>query len=179
MMKRLCLPLGLGLAFAALGSQAAEPCHLQLDHAQLDYGQLQLPAGTTLDRFSQAHSLATRKVRVQVSCPQPSPLAIDLLGASEGGLARFADAGQLNLRLLEAMVDGRAVDLANVDQGGTGLRELDVRPGQRIVPVSAGQALAGSEWTMSLQVTPALPLGELRRADETLLQGSLTLQLAE
>jgi|GEM_PF-5633031 len=178
-MNRLNLALGLALACAAAGTQAAEPCRIALDQPELDYGVLQLPTGSRLDSFQQPHALPVRNVRVRISCPAPGPLAVDLTGASEGGQARFADAGHLRLQFAQATVDGAVVDLANLNQGPTGQRELDVQPGQRIVPVNAGQPVQGSEWAMNLLVTPSLPLGELRRADETLLQGSLALQLAE
>ena len=163
------------LLLSPLAAQAQEPCQIQLDQANLDYGQLQLPTGSTVANFQQLHALEQRHIRVRVHCPQPSPLALDLVGVSQDGRLKFADTGHIRLQAQDASVDGAGVDLANLDNAAPGQRVLEVKPGQRIVPSRDGQAVQGSDWSLTLQVAPSLPLGELRSVQDTLLEGTLTL----
>ncbi|WP_249672314.1 hypothetical protein [Pseudomonas abieticivorans] len=178
-MNKLRIHLCAGLMLAPFAALAGEPCQIQLDQPHLDYGTLQLPPGATMDRFSQAHALEPRYVRLRVFCGQPAPLAMVLAGASQDGQLKFATSGHVRLQLQDASVDGLPVALASQNTTSPAQQTLEVRPGQRILPFRAGIPVEGSDWSMSLKIMPSLPLGELRSRDQTPVEATLTLQLAD
>jgi hypothetical protein len=182
---RTVFQLGLLLvgAVALISPQArAESCEMRIGQSELDFGQLRHPgAQISLDERN-LYPLGTRHVALNASCPASTKLLLLVRGDSLAERFRFA-AGQLRVRLSNALLDGRAVNLATIRVVGevpsAPASTIDVAPGDLVVPVSAWLAAEGTLLSMQIEVSPDMSLEEFKTRDRKTLEGHLSFEVRQ
>ncbi|VCU67869.1 hypothetical protein [Pseudomonas synxantha] len=163
-LRFLLLVLG---AFVVGGQQArAAACEIRLGQSEVDFGQIQHPGVNPPLDDQRLYLAGKRYVSLNVSCPTSSRLLLMLRGDSLGEHFRFSAQSRLKVRLSDAVLDGRAVDLALVravgEVPGQPASAIDVAPGSLIVPVSAGLAAEGASLSLQVEVSPGVAMEEFR-----------------
>ena len=170
--------LSAGLACAGLAQ--AEPCALSVAQPNIDLGNLTYPQLGPGHATDAPHTLDTRQVTVQLHCNAESPLNIMLRGMRQTNGVRFAERGVLDVELYDALLDGRPVMLQATDTlpaaANAGAPRVQLLPGQRVVPMLAGQPARGSQLTLQMAITSTVPLDELVSGDRKTLSGRIELE---
>lgn len=173
------------LGVVALSGQHAhaQDCKLSISQTELDFGQIRHPGATSKLDGQHLYTLGTRYVALNASCPANSKLMLILRGDSLAKHFRFAAQGQLQVRLSNALLDGRAVDLAVVravgEAPGAPASAIDVTPGDLIVPVSGGLAAEGSLLSLQIEVSPGVAMDEFSARDRKTLEGHFNFEVRE
>ncbi|MFL1552217.1 hypothetical protein ACI77I_24560 [Pseudomonas sp. D47] len=169
----------------ALSSQpvrAEESCGIHLGQADVDYGQIYHPGNATSLDSSNLYAVGTRYVSRNASCPASSRLMLILRGESVAEHFRFASRSQIQIRLSNASLDSRTVDLALIraigELPGLAASTVDVAPGDLIVPVSGGLAAEGSLLSLQIEVSLGVSMDELKIRDRKFLEGNMGLKYA-
>jgi hypothetical protein len=167
--------------FLAEQTFAAQECHITLSQSNVDFGQVRRPGSNDPASAQPLFPLGNRVVSLNASCPTPAKLLIQLQGAGQGEQFRFAQRGQLSVTLSNASLDGRSVDLAKVQSIGappsTSGASIEAMPGERVIPVSGGLPVEGSQLSMQVEFKPQVPIAELRTRDAKTLESNLTFQI--
>lgn len=173
------------LGTIALGGQRAhaESCEIRLGQADLDFGQIQHPGANPALDAQRLYALGARYVSLNASCPDSAKLMLILRGDSVGDSFRFAAQSRLKVRLSNALLDGRAVDLALIravgEVPGPPASTVDVVPGDLIVPVSAGLAAQGKLLSLQIEVSPGVAMDEFNTRDRKTLEGNLSFEIRQ
>ncbi|ECM4408805.1 hypothetical protein RU30_25640 [Salmonella enterica subsp. enterica serovar Give] len=110
-------------------------------------------------------------------CPYSRTMSLRVEGEGREGGLRYGEHGTTRLRLLDAQVDGNAVELRTVTPGGiiteSGGYMQALNVGQRLAPVIRGRLAEGRTLTVRLEIQPVLQEVEARvssrRRSETML----------
>lgn len=155
-------------------------CNLSVSHPVVDYGimsrwQLEDVAGGNV-------SPGTRSLTVSVICPYTRTMKLRVEGEnSEQGGLRYGERGTTHLRLLDAQLDGKAVELRAVTPDGdlteNGGQALTLNAGQRLAPVIQGKLAEGKMLTARLEIQPVLAEGDARVSSQQRSETMLTLTL--
>lgn len=173
-----CLLLGAVLPWGGLAQ--AEPCALSVSQPSIALGNLTYPRVAPGHAIDAPHELGTRQITVQLHCVAESPLNLMLRGIRQADGVRFAERGALNMQVFDALLDGRPVMLQATDQlpaaSNAGAPRVQVLPGQRVIPMQAGQPARGSQLTVQMAISTTLPLDELVSRDRKTLSGRIELE---
>jgi len=161
-------PGGVGLLAGLLmiADVSASECHLSLSRPQIDYGPLRVdtqpgPHGVSIGR---------RTVRLSVVCPEAAVIALRFRGAPADAQGfSFGHHGRFDLSLRQALLDGQAVELVSMHNRTE--RDGQLRPGGVLVPLRAGQPIAGRVFSAQVQVDTYLAGTHPAVRDKTLLEG--------
>ena len=161
----------------------ADSCEIRLGQSDLDFGQIKQTNTDSITEASNLYTIGTRFISLNVTCSSSSKLLLILRGESIAERFRFAADGQLKVRLSNALLNGRAVDLAQIasvgDVPSQPASTVEVSPGDLIVPVSAGLAAEGSLLSMQIEISPRIGLRELRARDSKSVQGNINFEVRE
>ncbi|PHN30728.1 hypothetical protein [Pseudomonas sp. ICMP 460] len=167
--------------FLAEQTFAAQECQITLSDSNLDFGRVTQPGANDPASGNAMHPLGNRVISLNASCPQPAKLLIQLQGAGQGEQFRFAQRGQLGVTLSNASVDGRSVQLAKVQSlgapPGNSSASIEAMPGDRVIAVSGGLPVEGSQLSMQVELKPQVPVAELRTRDTKNLEANLSFQI--
>lgn len=147
------LSLAAGSLLLSMGVSAQE-CQLNVSEARLDFGLMHRggPAPTMPEL-----QLGERRLSLTLSCPQPTDLSLFYRGVAAGiERLRFTERGSYSLRVEDAVLDGRAVELGLVPGPGTVPvtrgQSLLWQPDHGVVPLRDGLPVTGESLSLSLEV---------------------------
>lgn len=154
-------------------------CRLSVSNPVVDYGMMS--RWQLEDIGVGSVSPGTRSLTISVVCPYSRTMSLRVEGeASEGGL-RYGEHGTTHLHLLDAQLDGNAVELRSVTPAGvitdSGGYRLALNAGQRLAPVIQGRLAEGKTLTARLEIQPVLAEGDAHVSSRQRSETMLTLTL--
>ncbi|MGP0955598.1 fimbrial protein [Serratia sp. CY68758] len=155
-------------------------CSLSVSNPVVDYGMMS--RWQMEDMGAGNVSPGTRTLMVSVVCPYSRTMILRVEGeASELGGLRYGERGATRLRLLDAQLDGNAVELRAITPAGvitdSGGHILALNAGQRLAPVMQGRLAEGKALTVRLEIQPVLAEGDARVGSRQRSETMLTLTL--
>ena len=148
------IPLALS-GFTSLASASVDECRFHLSQPDLDFGLMNraIRADSALER-----TLGERQMSLSLSCSLPTDMSLFYRAmAATADRFHFAERGSYQLRIRDAVLDGRSVDLGLIGAGGqppvATASNLIWRPGHGVVPVHAGLPLQGRTFSAQLELT--------------------------
>jgi hypothetical protein len=132
-----------------------DDCQFNLSQPVLDYG---LMNRTIRPDSAPERILGERRLSLSLNCSQPVDLSLFYQAmAATAERFHFAERGSYQLRIRDAVLDGRSVDIGLITAVGqppavTGL-SLIWRPEHGVVPVQAGVPLKGRSFSAQLDLT--------------------------
>lgn len=159
----------------------AQTCEIHVGESNVDFGQIQRLDSRAANTPGAMHQVGSRFVALNARCIEASRLLLIMRGDSLAAQFRFAEHGQMKVSLSNALLDGRAVDLAQIKALGDVPRapgsNILVTPGDLIVPVSAGVAAVGTQLSLQIEIIPQLPATEMSTRDSKTVGGNLSLEI--
>lgn len=181
----LTIASGLSAAEPGLGTPPQVPdgrCTISVSSPFVDYGvmsrwQLQ-------DRPNGQVTPGIRSTMVNVVCPDPRAIKLLVQGeVNETGHLRYGEHGYTEFRLLNAMLDGNAVELRpQLPDGSPAEATAEALPlavNQQLVTVSAGQVVKGKMLSARLEIQPVLGEDDVRVSSTQRSGSQLTLTLID
>ncbi|MFP2768851.1 hypothetical protein [Oceanisphaera sp. KMM 10153] len=165
--------LAAALALVANLALAAE-CDMQLSSREVNYGALYRGELTTGAAMS-AIALGKRQLTLTVACRQPTAMGLrfDATPAGEDAY-RFARQGAFTVRLHDATLDGRPVQLASRSANGdTGSPSgaAQMKPGGVVVTAAEGAEATGKVFTVQVEIDTRIDDAATRARDISVLEG--------
>lgn len=159
-------------------------CSLSIGQNVIDYGaqsrwQLQDAA---IGRNSV--TFGKRTLMLSVVCPftQSMRLMLRAERAARGGV-RYGSQGSMTVRLLDAQMDGQAVQVANTSIKGvikdTLAESQRLSPGETYAPIANGQLTKGKVFTARIEIEPMLPEAEARVSTRQASEAHFALDLLQ
>lgn len=148
------------------GAYAAD-CQLLISNPDINYGRLN---PTTIREVAGRYPLASRQVSLSVHCLQSSDMTIryNALPAGDGNY-RFAEAGGYQLRLRDALLDGRPVQLGLLPAEGQAPSlvnsSLVWEAGHHVVPVVEGVPVQGQTFSVTVDIDAWLARSDTQGGD--------------
>ncbi|NWL20892.1 DUF1120 domain-containing protein [Pseudomonas umsongensis] len=150
-----------GLVFAVLSGlmpvarASTDDCQFNLSQPLLDYG---LMNRAIRPDASPERSLGERRLGLSLSCSQPVDMSVFYRAmAATAERFRFAERGSYQIRVRDAALDGRSVEIGLIAGVGQApvmtASNLIWRPAHGIVPVQAGVPAQGRHFTAQLELT--------------------------
>lgn len=180
----LCSALPLCFLCAGLTANAfAENCQIQLSQTTLDYGNLTRAAIKDKQSSSQKSSLGDRALTLNVLCQQPTAmgLAIEGLGAQDG--FKFGESGQFVMRLSDALLDGKPVNLGSSQASGTLVikpsASVLVVPGSNVFPLNGEHLSKGKSLSLQVHIAPEVTEAATRVRAQTTWEGNAIFSVVE
>ncbi|SDT99441.1 DUF1120 domain-containing protein [Pseudomonas yamanorum] len=169
------------VGLSATGQIWAQECKISLSDPTVDFGQIiPLNSNDALKPGAQ-QVIGRRVIGLHASCPRPTKLLLTLNGASSNNTFKFSRNGKVHVRLSSALLDGRAVELAQYQLGtvihGTSDHSIEVQPDDVVIPISAGLPAVGSVLSVQVEIEPSVPSADLRTHDATYLEASLSFHI--
>ncbi|HGM4923502.1 TPA: fimbrial protein [Serratia marcescens] len=154
-------------------------CRLSVSNPVVDYG---LMSRWQLEDIGAGRvSPGTRSLTVSVVCPYSQTMSLRVEGEDREGGLRYGEHGTTRLRLLDAQLDGNAVELRTVTPAGviteSGGQRLVLKAGQRLAPVMQGRLAEGKTLTARLDIQPVLAEDDARVSSRQRSETMLTLTL--
>lgn len=161
--RRLLVLGGLLMACWSSTSMAISDCNIQLSESTVDYGRL-YPEKLTMSPMGGLTSpLDKRSVVLNLSCSQPSDLTLFFKAPAAGQNAfLLGQQGTFSLRIRDALLDGHAVNLGQVQVPGDrslksgAASSLLLTPGYGVVPVVNGLAAQGTSFSARVEIEASL-----------------------
>lgn len=173
-------PLFLGCILFAEQASATH-CDVVISEPTLHLGRVMHPSASAGIAPQDAYAVASRTVSMNVGCSEETGLALVVRGNALGEQFRFARGGHVVVRMSHAQMDGRSVELATVGSAtevpSSSAASIEVKPGNRIVPMAAGAIARGTLMTVQVDVMPHVPLHELRGREEKSLDSHLQFEV--
>lgn len=167
----LCLVLGQSVQAQSVeygGAQKMMPpitidprCQMSVSSPEIDFGEMsagqlqELPGGRKL-------SPGKRTLTLSVSCPFSQPMRLMLRGErATNGEVRYGSKGSVELRMLDAQLDGQTIGLAiesdDRRRHRAGRPDVVLKPGDEVIAVRDGQPARGKNFSARIDVEPVLP----------------------
>ncbi|WP_061706494.1 DUF1120 domain-containing protein [Pseudenterobacter timonensis] len=162
---------------------AADECQIISGTQQINHGrfiQEEMRAGKTNVQGVSYDWLATqtRTFDVTVLCDKPQKIRLYFDGpARKSTLFRFGQRGVLDLRVKNARIDDRTVQIATGSRGAVlteGANTVAVRPGFGVAPYD-GQEIAGRQFMVTVELTTYLSPKAFQTRDTAEIEETLTL----
>ena len=160
------------------GTASAEPppaenCQIIVSEPELNYGAVtryalrEAPGSNNL-------LLGKRQVTLNVSCVNAVKIGVSFRGPSVGADYLFGTQGRVVIRVIDAQLDGRSVNLGSANVAGmmpvSSAAAVQFVPGQVVVPVENGQPATGTRFSATVEMDPSLPM------DAAHVQGRSTME---
>ncbi|WP_286175316.1 fimbrial protein [Enterobacter sp. Cy-643] len=154
-------------------------CRLSVSNPLIDYGVM---SRWQLEDIGAGRvSPGTRSLTISVVCPYSRTMILQVEGEGREGGLRYGEHGTTRLRLLDAQLDGNAVELHSVTPDGviteSDRHRLALNAGQRLAPVMQGRLAEGKILTARLEIQPVLAEGDARVSSRQRSETTLTLTL--
>lgn len=157
-------------------------CKVSASSEVIDYGSYS--RGQLQDAGGQKVSPGKRILMVNAVCPYKKVMRVILHGdkASNGNL-RYGNKGSVTMRLLDAQLDGKSVQVA-ATKVGSHLRtsvesNILLQPGQGIVAIHNDQPAEGRSFTARIEIEPVMPESDARVSAYQTIESNLTFELAD
>lgn len=158
-------------------------CSISVGAAVIDYGsqsrgQLQR-AGS-----KQILTLGKRTMILSVACPYSQAMRLTLRGAqAANGDLRHGDRGSTRIYVMDAQVDGRAVQLTSATSDGVleggAASSLQLQPGKSFSATQNGHFMKGKTFSARIEVEPVFPESATRVSARQVDESFMTLELME
>ena len=151
-----CLMASLvALVFTPQALASTDDCQLNLSQPVLDYG---LMNRAIRPDSAPERNLGERRLSLSLSCPTATDLSLFYRAmAATAERFHFAERGSYQLRVRDAVLDGRSVELGLIAGAGQPPSEIASsliwRPEHGIAPVQAGTSLQGRTLSAQVEVT--------------------------
>jgi hypothetical protein len=141
--------------FTPFASASTDNCQFNLSQPVLDYG---LMNRAIRPDAAPERSLGERLIGLTLSCAQPIEMSLFYRAmAATAGRFHFAERGSYQVRIRDAVLDGRSVDIGLIARIGQPPTEtassLIWRPEHGVVPVLAGVSVQGRRFSAQLELT--------------------------
>jgi len=152
------------------GAPSPEPppvqdCQIIVSEPELDYGAVTRYA-LREDPASHNLLLGKRQVILNVSCVSAVKIGVSFRGPSVGADYLFGTQGRVVMRVIDAQLDGRSVNLGSANVAGmmpvSSAASVQFVPGQVVVPVENGQPATGTRFSTTVEMDPSLPIDAAR-----------------
>ena len=197
-MKILFVPLLLGLVFgqyAGANSQSSDRtaaplptlpidtrCSLTLGGGVVDYGTL---SRWQLQDAKMGHNNVTfgkRTLTLNVACPYTQSMHLTVNGErSARGDFRYGNRGSMNVRIFDAQIDGKSVQIASATPDGIIYRTASdstlLRPDQNFAAISNNQLARGKTFTARLEIDPTLPEADAQVSTHEIYEANMSIEL--
>lgn len=158
-------------------------CQISTSSPEINYGDMS-PAQLQELAGGRRLTPGKRMMTVSVTCPYSQSMRLTLRGerASNGDL-RYGERGSLSLRMLEAQLDGRPVQLTTTKAdgrlNGSARSDVALRPGDSVAATQNGQRIVGKNFQLQLEVEPVMPESATRVTARQVNEALLRLDLAD
>lgn len=141
--------------FTPLAWAQPDDCQFNLSQPVLDYGLMNRAVRPDL---APERNLGERHTNLSVSCSQPIDMSVFYRAmAATAERFHFAERGSYQMRIRDAVLDGRSVDIGLIAGVGQSPAEtgssLIWRPDQGVVPMQAGVPIQGRNFSAQLELT--------------------------
>ncbi|WP_028620850.1 DUF1120 domain-containing protein [Pseudomonas sp. Ant30-3] len=167
------IPFALG-GFTPLAMAAADDCQLSVNQSVLDFGLMNraIQPESAAERL-----LGERPVNLTLSCSQAVDMSVFYRAmASTAERFHFAERGSYRIRIRDAQLDGRSVDvglIAGVGQAPVeSAASLIWRPHHAVIPVQAGVPTQGHRFSAHLEVSASVEEQGMRVRDAVTWEAS-------
>ena len=147
-------------------------CEIKLSQPHLDFGQFS--QGTLIkSRTPSGHlSIGIRTISLSSSCGPDSLIELSFNATSyDESSYTFADNGKFTLKILDAQLDGREVQMRSRDRIATSDERNLIRPGDHLVPFD-GQTLAiGERLNLKIEAHALIDEAQSRVNGEAIVEG--------
>lgn len=169
--------------FAPMAGAQGRPCEAALGSTHIDYGRL---SRATLPADARGlFRLPARTVALHIRCAEPRDMTVFFrdVPADDDGF-RFTDHGHFTLRMRDGLLDGKPVDLGEVDRHdavpgriGAGLAWM---PEKGLTPLTDGAVARGREFSAQVDIEAYVREQALTVSDAThwSVTGSVTMDRA-
>ncbi|WP_202743789.1 hypothetical protein [Acinetobacter calcoaceticus] len=156
-------------------------CEVNVSNAHIDFGaktvgQLQPIAG------EQKRSLGKRSFRLNVVCPFTQEMRVVLRsGRSTNGQLPFGEGGSITLRISNAELDAKPMQLSLIKDGmhkKTASDSVFLRPDFGVMATDGGNVIKGKTFSAQLEVEPVLSEKELP-VSQRKIETNFTLELVK
>nr|WP_319526827.1 hypothetical protein [Pseudomonas laurentiana] len=170
-----------GLGVMAAGHAMAQKCTIRLSESNMNFGRIIAPGSNARQPTGHLHTLGSRSIGLSASCPTAATPMLVLRGETYADHFKFAQSGHVRVRLSNAMLDGRRVDLARADSDAAApdsyASSIEAVPGDSVIPMSEGAPALGSVLSLQVEIRPLVPITELRTRDTKTLEAHLAFQV--
>lgn len=171
------------LCIGAVAGAYGQNCQVQLSQTTLDYGTLSRAAILEKQGAAPGTSLGARELTLNVLCQQPTALALVVRGAAEQENFKLGDGGEFSMRLSDALLDGKPVNL-RVSRTASKLAAesgvaVAVIPGATIELIAGGQPGRGKILSLQVHVDPKVTDAASRIRTRTTWQGNVIFTVVE
>lgn len=162
----------------------SEQCNVSLSSGTVDYGsqsfwQMQSVAGN-----GQSVSPGKRQLVLNVQCPYSQSIRLAARGDRHpNGNFRYGPQGYLKANLVDASLDGQAVQLVQTTPDGVARTSpesnMALQPDQTFAPAINGRVAKGKVFTARLEIEPVIPESDARVSSRSSSESMLTLELVQ
>lgn len=198
-MKVLMRALGLGLllsqsmtvmATSQIPSGSIQPalpvdtrCSMSVGSPVIDYGnqsQGQLQSAGN----GQTFTLGKRTLMLSIACPYSQTMRLTLRGAqAANGDMRYGDRGSIRIRVMDAQIDGLAVQLTSTTSDGVleggAETSLLLQPGKSFAATQNGHFIKGKAFNARIEIEPVFPESATRVSARQVDESFITLELMD
>lgn len=157
-------------------------CSLSLGGELIDYGTQTRGQLQDSSTASNSVSFGKRTVILSVICPYTQSMRLTIRGQSNAkGYLIFGERGGMAVRILNAQMDGLAVQVAGttpdgIINGATSDSRL-LLPGQTFAPAINGKLVMGKAFTAHVEIEPMMPKADARVSGRKTSETKLMLEL--
>lgn len=161
----------------------ADSCDIRVTQTTLDFGPQRHPTSSANIGPNNLYPIGNRSFLLSGNCQNESNLMLILRGINNAEHFLFADHGRLTVRLSNASLDGRSVELALIkaqgESPGPSSTSLSAVPGSIIVPVISGSTASGKVLSIQVEVLPSLSSSDFSGRDARTLKTNLSFELRQ
>lgn len=132
-------------------------CNLSVSSPVVDYGMMS--RGQLQEMAGGGFSMGGRLLTLNVVCPYTRTMKLQVQGERDSrGWLRYGDLGSVRLRLLDALLDGNAVELRALNPMDeiTESSVQEVNVGKLLAPVGPGRLAEGKMFEVRFEIEPIL-----------------------
>ncbi|MGE8177324.1 hypothetical protein [Pseudomonas fluorescens] len=175
-------PLGSGVEKMPSNLATDRRCSVSLGGELIDYGTQTRWQLQNAPAVSNSSTFGKRTVMLSVICPYTQAMRLTLRGQTNAsGNVVYGERGSLVIRLSNAQVDGKSVQIAGstadgiINDAASDSRLL--QPGRTFAPVVSGELTRGKTLTAQLEIEPVIPTADARVSRRQISEARLTMEL--
>jgi hypothetical protein len=172
-------------AVALAGGLASMDCFAQLQctavfgDSRVDLGEIRRPNAA---QFQEPLRIPVRTETLTVTCPRDAIMTVAFSGRDAAEEFVFGKGGHLQVRISEALLDGRQVRMRRMSVAETSavpVLSLDtVKPGDAVQPIVLGAPASGSMLQLRLELAAVVQPAQWRINDLHELEAALRVQVS-
>lgn len=161
----------------------ADNCQVQISNPVVNYGPVTRTQLLERQVSPMDISLGKHSVTLSATCKQATLMTMFFRATGEGNAYRFGNAGTFTLRLSQARLDGKTVNLGSVEAVGqppvTPVSSALLRPGFGLAPMIDERQVKGLSFTATVEIDTRVLSTASRVPDRTEWRSTGTFELME